>query len=83
MDVSKQRLNICRMDKKRRKSKPAQKMCMSRQAATSSLAMQQKQKMLARIKYYDFLGWIRARLISKTEDGRVANLVYFEGAEPD
>ena len=68
------------MDKKGRNSKLARKLCVSRQAATSSLAMQQNQRMLARIKYYDFLGWIRARLISKTEDGRVANLVYFEGA---
>lgn len=62
------------------KSKQAQKICMSRHAVISSLAMQQKQRMLARIKYYNAWGWIRARLISNTEDGRVAMLMYCEGA---
>lgn len=44
------------------------------------LSLCNRKRMLTRIKHYNVLGWIRARLLSKTEDGRVANLMYLKGA---
>ena len=64
-------------------STQAQNVCVSRQALTPTLAMQQEQRMLARIKYYNVLGWIRARPISKKENGRGAHLCTLEVLEPD
>lgn len=78
--VSKQRLKIYLVWTRREEKQASAERCMSRHAVPSSLALQQKPRMLARIKYYKCFGVDKSPADIQNRGWPRDQFMYFKGA---